>query len=251
MLRSEQGPVAVFCGSRVTMPYGMAVMCDALMDEFFHQRRSTLGALVLHAKRRMLQAAPDSSRRQMLDALAMALSPQRDRLDAERREHVHLFNLLGDPLLRLPQPVRVSLKSDAAVTAGEALRVAVVCPIEGEGIVEFVCRRDRARAELPPRRVRFEPTHRFLASFDKTYKQIINLSVNQTLSRTILTSVTTLIVLLVLFFFGGIAINNFVLVMILGVAVGTYSSIFVACPIVAVSVRPSALAGIGSRVTFQ
>ena len=68
----------------------------------------------------------------------------------------------------------------------------------------------------------------------KTYRQIINMSINQTLSRTILTSLTTLIVLVVLYFFGGIAVNDFVFVMLVGVIVGTYSSIFVASPIVAV-----------------
>ncbi len=67
-----------------------------------------------------------------------------------------------------------------------------------------------------------------------TYKNIINISINQTLSRTILTSVTTLLVLLVLYFFGGIAINDFVFVMLIGVVIGTYSSIFVASPIVAI-----------------
>ena len=68
---------------------------------------------------------------------------------------------------------------------------------------------------------------------DMPYKEVINLSINNTLSRTILTSVTTLMVLIILFFFGGIAINDFVLVMLLGVIIGTYSSIFVASPIVA------------------
>jgi SecD/SecF fusion protein len=69
---------------------------------------------------------------------------------------------------------------------------------------------------------------------DRTYKEIINLSINQTLSRTMLTSLTTLLVLLVLLIFGGIAINDFVLVMLLGVIIGTYSSIFIASPVVAV-----------------
>ena len=68
---------------------------------------------------------------------------------------------------------------------------------------------------------------------DMPYKSVINMSINNTLSRTILTSLTTLIVLIILFFFGGIAINDFVLVMLLGVIIGTYSSIFVASPIVA------------------
>jgi SecD/SecF fusion protein len=68
----------------------------------------------------------------------------------------------------------------------------------------------------------------------KSYRQIINMSINQTLSRTILTSLTTLLVLTVLFFFGGIAVNDFVFVMLIGVIVGTYSSVFVASPIVAI-----------------
>ncbi len=66
-----------------------------------------------------------------------------------------------------------------------------------------------------------------------TYQEIINLSINQTMARTILTSASTSIVLFVLFIAGGIAINDFVLVMLLGVIIGTYSSIFVASPIVA------------------
>jgi preprotein translocase subunit SecF len=57
---------------------------------------------------------------------------------------------------------------------------------------------------------------------------VINISVNQTLSRTIVTSLTTLLVLIALFFFGGEAVYAFSLAMIVGVVVGTYSSIYVA-----------------------
>lgn len=56
----------------------------------------------------------------------------------------------------------------------------------------------------------------------------INISINQTLSRTIVTSLTTLLVLCALFYFGGKIIHGFSLAMIVGVVVGTYSSIFVA-----------------------
>ncbi len=59
-------------------------------------------------------------------------------------------------------------------------------------------------------------------------EQIINTSLNQTLSRTLITSLTTLIVLLALFFLGGEIIHNFSLALILGIVVGTYSSIYVA-----------------------
>jgi len=59
-------------------------------------------------------------------------------------------------------------------------------------------------------------------------EQVINTSLNQTLARTIVTSLTTLIVLLALFVLGGEIIHNFSLALILGIVVGTYSSIYVA-----------------------
>jgi preprotein translocase subunit SecF len=59
-------------------------------------------------------------------------------------------------------------------------------------------------------------------------EQIINASLNQTLSRTLVTSLTTLLVLLALFIFGGEIIHGFALALIIGVLVGTYSSIYVA-----------------------
>jgi preprotein translocase subunit SecF len=61
---------------------------------------------------------------------------------------------------------------------------------------------------------------------------LFNKSINETLSRTILTSATTLIVLFALYFLGGEIIHNFAFAMIIGVLIGTYSSIFVASPIV-------------------
>ncbi len=62
----------------------------------------------------------------------------------------------------------------------------------------------------------------------KTTEQIMNVSINQTLSRTIITSFTTLLVLLALFFIGGETIRSFSIALIIGVVVGTYSSIYVA-----------------------
>jgi len=66
----------------------------------------------------------------------------------------------------------------------------------------------------------------------ETPEVIMNLSINQTLPRTILTSLTTLLVLVSLFIFGGDFIHNFSIALILGVVVGTYSSIFIASPTV-------------------
>jgi len=62
-------------------------------------------------------------------------------------------------------------------------------------------------------------------------EKVINTSINQTLSRTIITSGLTLIVVLALLFFGGAALNPFAFVLTMGVIVGTYSSIYIASPI--------------------
>ncbi len=61
---------------------------------------------------------------------------------------------------------------------------------------------------------------------------IINTSINQTISRTIITSLTTLLVVVVLYFFGGEVIRDFSFAMIIGIVIGTYSSIFIASAIV-------------------
>jgi preprotein translocase subunit SecF len=61
-----------------------------------------------------------------------------------------------------------------------------------------------------------------------TAEDILNISINQTLSRTLVTSLTTLLVLFALFFFGGEIIYGFAVALIIGVVIGTYSSIYIA-----------------------
>ena len=65
-----------------------------------------------------------------------------------------------------------------------------------------------------------------------TLVSVINQSINDSLSRTIVTSLTTFFVVLILFLFGGEVLNTFSFAMIIGVIIGTYSSIFVASPVV-------------------
>jgi len=65
-----------------------------------------------------------------------------------------------------------------------------------------------------------------------TLSSVINESINQSLSRTIITSLTTLFVVLILYLVGGEVIHTFAFAMIIGVIIGTYSSIFVASPVV-------------------
>ncbi|MEX0748038.1 MAG: protein translocase subunit SecF, partial [Rhodothermales bacterium] len=66
----------------------------------------------------------------------------------------------------------------------------------------------------------------------ETYSNLVNRSINNTLSRTIITSGTTLLVVVVLFIFGGEVLRGFAFALLLGIGIGTYSSIFVASPIV-------------------
>lgn len=72
-------------------------------------------------------------------------------------------------------------------------------------------------------------------------KDIVNSSINQVMSRTVLTSFTTLLVVLALFIFGGAVIHDFAFALLIGILIGTYSSIFIASPTILVweSVSPS------------
>ena len=66
----------------------------------------------------------------------------------------------------------------------------------------------------------------------RNFGEIINLSINEVLSRTIITSLTVFLVVLSLYFLGGVVIHDFALALLIGVIIGTYSTIFVASPIV-------------------
>ena len=96
--------------------------------------------------------------------------------------------------------------------------VAAILTIAGYSINDTVVVYDRVRENL------------------RKYKRmeladVFNMSVNETLSRTTMTSVTTLLALLAIYFFGGAVLADFALAMIWGVCIGTYSSIFIAVPL--------------------
>ncbi len=67
---------------------------------------------------------------------------------------------------------------------------------------------------------------------DMSYREVVDLSVNQTLSRTVVTSGTTLLPILALIFFGGSVLRDFSLTLLIGIGIGTYSSIFILAPMV-------------------
>lgn len=68
---------------------------------------------------------------------------------------------------------------------------------------------------------------------NRSFSEVVNDGLNQTLARSINTTLTTLLPLLALFFFGGATIHNFVLALLIGIASGAYSSIFIAAPLLA------------------
>jgi len=170
MMRAAGGPVAVLAGSRVTMPYGMAVLGSGLMEQYFQQRTETLGEIVLHAKRQMADDHPEQTRRRLLDLLAKALSPNPKQLADERREHMLLFNLFGDPLMRVPHPNDVTIDVPDQAMAGTILEVQGTSALAGTAVVELVCRRDQVRRELPPR-YRYDNSLQTLRSYNTAYQQ--------------------------------------------------------------------------------
>ncbi len=121
----------------------------------------------------------------------------------------------------------VAIAHDAFITLGlyslcgrqvSLTIVAALLTIVGYSINDTIVIFDRIREDM-----RKDPKMDF--------KTLCNLAVNKTLSRTILTSLSTLIATLSLFVFGGGAINDFALAMLIGLAAGTYSTIFIATPI--------------------
>jgi SecD/SecF fusion protein len=78
----------------------------------------------------------------------------------------------------------------------------------------------------------FDRVREYLAGNTKgTFKEIVNTSINTTMSRTINTSISMILVLLIMFVFGGESIRGFIFAMLVGIVVGTYSSLFIATPV--------------------
>ena len=103
----------------------------------------------------------------------------------------------------------------------DLLFITALLTIGGYSLTDTVVVFDRIRENIRLRKM-------------KTFSETINLSVNEVLSRTIVTSMTVFIAVVTLLIFGGIVLHNFALALAIGIVIGTYSSIFVASPVVAV-----------------
>jgi SecD/SecF fusion protein len=94
----------------------------------------------------------------------------------------------------------------------------------------------------------FDRVREFLAGNIKgSFKDVVNASINTTLSRTINTSLTMILVLLIMFVFGGESIRGFIFAMLIGIIVGTYSSLFIATPILVDTIKKKDIEEIESR----
>jgi len=121
----------------------------------------------------------------------------------------------------------VALAHDAIATIGlfaftqmefNLSTVAAILMIAGYSINDTVVVFDRIRENLRKYKKKLLP-------------ELFNFSINQTLARTLMTSITTLLALLALYAFGGEVIRGFVVALLFGIIIGTYSSIFVASPV--------------------
>lgn len=117
LLLAEEGPVAVIAATRVTMPYGNTVLGCELLRACFRDRPQHLGDTIRIAERKTLTVSNDDSLRTSLDSIAAGVSPAPVDLAGERREHVLMYHLLGDPLLHLRYAVPVTPPSSEGPAA--------------------------------------------------------------------------------------------------------------------------------------
>ena len=174
MLMQPGGPIAVVCGTRVTMPYAMSRLSLEMMEEFFEGDASTLGDLVRVSMRRMAsdegaEAGGDRYRR-LIEEMGKSLSPFPQLLPLERLEHAKLIHLLGDPLLKLarPEPLEIDVKDE--VVGGTNLSVKGVAPSDGELRIELVYERDRF-LKRPKRRRDYESSDLSFRQYDQIYHE--------------------------------------------------------------------------------
>lgn len=119
LLMAEEGPVAVIAATRVSMPYGNTVLGCELLRACFRDRPEHLGDTLRLAEQRTLAPRADDNLRASLDSMAAGISPAPVDLEAERREHVLMYHLLGDPLLHLRYPASSELNAVESERVGQ------------------------------------------------------------------------------------------------------------------------------------
>ena len=162
MVLSPSGPIAAIAATRVSGPYGLAVLSDGMLTHCFDSRANTLGEIFRNAKQSLLNPVNDpktgderSAQLSLVNALADALSPDGYSLEAERLEHAWQVSLLGDPLLRIQHPQQLEITAPASIDAGQALVVAGKAVHPGKLRIELA----NCRGRLPSQLRNMQVTH--------------------------------------------------------------------------------------------
>ena len=182
-----------------------------------------------------LQQSPQLEGRSFTEVRSEAVGPK---IGQELRTQAILAMLYALTLILIYIAIRFDLKFGVAAVAAtvhdiilaigafslldKEISLAVVAAfltIVGYSLNDTIVVFDRIREDLKTMR-------------RESYETVVNTAVNQTLSRTVITSGTTMLVVLFLFFLGGEVIHDFSFALLVGIVVGTYSSIFVGSPLV-------------------
>ena len=134
MWKQPGGPVAVFAGSRVTMPYGNTTAAMGMIDAVYNQHLPRLGDAWLFTLRELEKANPEqgnNTARLMVDGLAGLVSPAGTDLTEERKEHARLYNLIGDPTLRLRHGESIELEIESGFDPGVPITLHLESSIDG------------------------------------------------------------------------------------------------------------------------
>lgn len=168
MLRQETGPIAVLASTRVAMPYGLSTFTLEMTREHFQGTATTLGEIVQIAKQRLISSDDPSELRQMVEAMGQGFSPKPELLEAERREHVDLIHLLGDPLLRIKRGKKLELQAEVQPEKNK-IQVTGNAPFDGKLQLTVCYKRDRFRFR-PPRRPKYDPSEfeDYQAAYEKS-----------------------------------------------------------------------------------
>jgi hypothetical protein len=113
LLAAENGPVAVIAATRVTMPYGNTVLGHELLKACLVDQTPAMGDILKVAQQSTLHPSKDDTMRSQLDSMAEGLTLPPIDLPVERREHVLMYHLFGDPLLRLRRAEAVAVHAAA------------------------------------------------------------------------------------------------------------------------------------------
>ena len=145
-IKQPAGPVAIYAASRVSMPYANGMFSKELIQAIF--TAETVGEALKEAKRRLMADDQWDATRRTIETYAFAYKTAQERR-SERAEHLYLYNLFGDPAMRIPRAAPVEVEGPEEIAPGARLKIMGRTDVAGEVLVELVAE----RTPLVPQRV--------------------------------------------------------------------------------------------------